>query len=585
MSRYTQKVSSEKIIKKTSIQKPKPSSVRVSKKSTSDLLNENSRIIDMREYIRQNRDKIKKKKIPTKKSEIWSMILEFIPPDNYKISKPTGSKPTGSKPSSSKPTSSKPSLKSKSPEKGGDCIERSKLPLKDWQKEVVEFMKNNDALLVVHETGCGKTLTAIAASQCYLDEYPNRNVIFVGPASLTSNFQKEMKAYDVKNSDKYIFYSFEKFLSLAKENKKQMNCCNNFLIVDEAHNLRNPLSERMNSVFICSIKADKKLLLTATPFVNSYVDFEPLINMIYGRNVIGGKINFSTYKKPNEKKDLEIIETYLYKKVHYKKKSCENFPERRDHVISIEMSKSFYKKYEKIIDEREVFENPEVFANGYRRAVNSLGTEYYFSVKIEKSIEILKNGKSIIYTNWIDFGIKPIAHVLKKNKITHEFFTGKTPKKDRQKIVDDFNENKFDVLVITKAGGEGLDLKGVRNVILLDPTWNFSGIEQVVGRAIRYKSHEHLSEDERYVDVYNMLLVTPKNSTRPSGDSLLYNIIEKKRQKTIKVSELLEKISIYNSSNPNTLSEKKSSKKTNKPPKKLILNDSSDSSEIELLDY
>ena len=54
-------------------------------------------------------------------------------------------------------------------------------------------MDNHDGLLVIHGTGSGKTLTAITTSQCYLDRNPTGKVVFVGPVSLISNFQKEMK--------------------------------------------------------------------------------------------------------------------------------------------------------------------------------------------------------------------------------------------------------------------------------------------------------------------------------------------------------------------------------------------------------
>ena len=96
-------------------------------------------------------------------------------------------------------------------------------------------------------------------------------------------------------------------------------------------------------------------------------------------------------------------------------------------------------------------------------------------------------------------------------------------------MVDDFNNNKFNVLVLTRAGGEGIDLKGVRSVIVLDPTWNDAGLQQIVGRAIRFNSHAHLPPAERKVDVYFMLLTKPEGETddvtMPTGDKILYSII------------------------------------------------------------
>ena len=58
--------------------------------------------------------------------------------------------------------------------------------------------------------------------------------------------------------------------------------------------------------------------------------------------------------------------------------------------------------------------------------------------------------------------------------------------REKNKIIKEFNENKFQVLIISRSGMEGLDLKEVRNVILMDPVWNYSGINQIKGRAIRY---------------------------------------------------------------------------------------------------
>jgi superfamily II DNA/RNA helicase len=69
---------------------------------------------------------------------------------------------------------------------------------------------------------------------------------------------------------------------------------------------------------------------------------------------------------------------------------------------------------------------------------------------------------------------------------------GTVPKKKRQDIVNLFNDpDGPNVLIITKAGGEGLDLKGVRVVILFEKGLTISGMDQVIGRAIRYKSHDH----------------------------------------------------------------------------------------------
>ena len=75
-----------------------------------------------------------------------------------------------------------------------------------------------------------------------------------------------------------------------------------------------------------------------------------------------------------------------------------------------------------------------------------------------------------------------------------------------------------EVLVISPAGLEGLDLKGVRNVFLLEQFWTMAKRTQTIGRAERYKSHSHLPPAERDVTVYDMMLVkkAKPDSPKPS---------------------------------------------------------------------
>jgi ribosomal protein L34 len=57
------------------------------------------------------------------------------------------------------------------------------------------------------------------------------------------------------------------------------------------------------------------------------------------------------------------------------------------------------------------------------------------------------------------------------------------------------------LLMITQSGAEGLNLRNVRYVYILEPFWNQVRIDQVIGRAIRKGSHLELPENERNVQV------------------------------------------------------------------------------------
>ena len=170
-----------------------------------------------------------------------------------------------------------------------NCIDQSKTPLRDFQKEIVNFINNNDALLMVSGTGSGKTLTALTASICYLQKYPNNKIIVISPASLLGNFQKEYIKYAGAGQilpPNYSFYSFEKFLSLERKGHR-VSCKDALIIIDEVHNLRNYEGYRVSAAMSCSRRSHKVLLLTATPFVNKYKDFFSLINLLNKKYIIG----------------------------------------------------------------------------------------------------------------------------------------------------------------------------------------------------------------------------------------------------------------------------------------------------------
>jgi SNF2 family DNA or RNA helicase len=224
---------------------------------------------------------------------------------------------------------------------------------------------------------------------------------------------------------------------------------------------------------------------------------------------------------------------------------------QREEKKSVKMSEAYWDKYqaaargEKLHNMDKTFAHPEAFYNGYRRAVNKAGEQYY-SDKLDAALPILKKGKTLLYTNWVDFGLEPIVSSLKKLGLTSRVFSGDVDKDTRAKIVRDFNKNKFQVLVITRAGGEGIDLKGVKSVVILDPTWNESSLQQVTGRAIRYGSHAHLPASQRNVTVYRMVGVRPKadSSGIESGDVTLYEIIANKSENAEIIVDLLKSISI-----------------------------------------
>uniref|UniRef100_A0A6C0F0B4 Helicase C-terminal domain-containing protein n=1 Tax=viral metagenome TaxID=1070528 RepID=A0A6C0F0B4_9ZZZZ len=75
------------------------------------------------------------------------------------------------------------------------------------------------------------------------------------------------------------------------------------------------------------------------------------------------------------------------------------------------------------------------------------------------------------------------------------------------------------ILMASKAGAEGITLLETRNVYILEPYWNPSRIDQVIGRAIRLNSHINLPVEDQNVTVKLYLSVfTPEQSTTSDAD-------------------------------------------------------------------
>lgn len=72
------------------------------------------------------------------------------------------------------------------------------------------------------------------------------------------------------------------------------------------------------------------------------------------------------------------------------------------------------------------------------------------------------------------------------------------------------------VIMITKSGAEGISLKNIRQVHIIEPYWNSIRTDQVIGRAVRTCSHIDLPREDRNVHVYMYYMVASKKQIAQS---------------------------------------------------------------------
>ena len=86
------------------------------------------------------------------------------------------------------------------------------------------------------------------------------------------------------------------------------------------------------------------------------------------------------------------------------------------------------------------------------------------------------------------------------------------------------------VFMGTRAAAEGLSLKNITQVHIMEPHWNEVRIQQVIGRARRLCSHQDLPNNERVVHVYRYQMIFTEEQLARSGrirettDQYLYQV-------------------------------------------------------------
>ena len=96
------------------------------------------------------------------------------------------------------------------------------------------------------------------------------------------------------------------------------------------------------------------------------------------------------------------------------------------------------------------------------------------------------------------------------------------------------------IILISQTAAEGLDFKNIRQLHILDPWYNLSLIEQIIGRAVRFKGHKDLEFEKRNVEIYRhgSLLSTTE-------DMFAEKPIEKPLKKSNIIQQMTADVYIY----------------------------------------
>ena len=198
--------------------------------------------------------------------------------------------------------------------------------------------------------------------------------------------------------------------------------------------------------------------------------------------------------------------------------------------------------------------------------LNNYSSKIY---NIMKDIDT-KEGLILIYSKFLYSGLIPCAIALehlgydkynnnnilldnkiKKNKKAYIILTADdsvSPNNTNElvKFNDPSNKNGdlIKIALINEVASEGVTFKNVREIHILEPWYNMNKIEQIIGRGVRYYSHEALPEEKRNVGVFLHLNVNNDKENIESVDYRRYRLGIKKQDKINQIENIIKSNSI-----------------------------------------
>lgn len=286
-----------------------------------------------------------------------------------------------------------------------------------------------------------------------------------------------------------------------------------YVILDESQAIKNPASQIFSA--IKKLNAQHRLVLTGTPVENSLTDLWSQFSFINPGML--GSLGF--FKKefvlPIEKRKDEktskklrkLIEPFVLRRtksqvakelpelteiIHY----CEMTPEQQKYY---ETKKSEIRNaileniYEKGVDKsrililsgltrlRLIANHPAIVDNDY---IHESGKYNEIRHQIDKLLA--EDHKVLVFSQFVKH-LNLFRDQWEKQGLAYSYLTGKIAEKDRQQVIQKFQQEAFRklFLISLRAGGVGLNLTQADYVFMLDPWWNPAVENQAINRAHR----------------------------------------------------------------------------------------------------
>ncbi|KAF4550886.1 DNA repair protein rhp26-like protein [Elsinoe fawcettii] len=314
-----------------------------------------------------------------------------------------------------------------------------------------------------------------------------------------------------------------------------------YAVLDEGHKIRNP--NTAITIYCKELRTHNRIILSGTPMQNNLTELWSLFDFVFPMRLgtlvnfrqqfefpikQGGYANASNLQVETAMKCAETLKETIspYLLQRFKVDVASDLPKKSERVLFCKLTKLQRDAYEFFLESEEM----KSIMSGKRQALygvdilrkicNHPDLTEHKTLSIKEGYNYgnpLKSGKMQV--------VKALLEIWKKNghktllfaqhrimlDILQSFVAslpgfrfrrmdGNTSIKDRQDLVDEFNNNPdlHVFLLTTKVGGLGVNLTGADRVIIYDPDWNPSTDIQARERAWRLGQ-------KREVEIYRLM--------------------------------------------------------------------------------
>lgn len=301
-----------------------------------------------------------------------------------------------------------------------------------------------------------------------------------------------------------------------------------YVVLDEGHKIRNP--NTAITIYCKELRTPNRIILSGTPMQNNLIELWSLFDFVFPMRLgtlvnfrqqfefpirQGGYANASNLQVQTAMKCAETLKDTIspYLLQRFKADVASDLPKKSEQVLFCKLTKSQREMYENFLgsdDLKSIMNGKRQVLYGVdilRKICNHPDLQDHKNLSIKPDYSYGNGSKSgkmqvvkALLELWKDQGHKTLLFaqhrimldILEKfiesmGGFNMRRMDGNTPIKNRQGMVDEFNQNKeaHVFLLTTKVGGLGINLTGANRVIIYDPDWNPSTDIQARERAWR----------------------------------------------------------------------------------------------------